>query len=254
MKSRRFIPVALVIIMILTGCTRLIKPEKYVSPAAAELLGRVDAMNARRSTCKGIGTISFKSSLSLPSMRFAWLCSLPDKIRLEVLAPTGTPLLTVSADGKYFYYLSRDKNNRLYKKKADGINLEKIISIPLTISDTSHLLAGAVPLLDFDTAERVDPPEGDYRLRLKRHWPGRTEDIIFDKDTGRPVEIMFFRGNDPEPDYSVRFTGILEVTGVSVPRTITLEGAGGETVVIAVQRFWLETGAPVEKFILSDPS
>lgn len=254
MKSRLFFSVLLVIIMVMTGCARFIKPEKYVTSAAGELLERIDALNTRRSACKGIGTISFKNALSMPRMRFAWLCSLPDRIRMELLAPTGNPLLTLSADGTYFYYQARDKDNRLYKKKADGISLKKIISIPLTIRDTTHLLAGAIPLFDFDRAERIDLPDGQYRLRLKGYWPDRTEEIFFDKDTGEPVGLAFFRRGDDAPDYSVRFTGSREVNGIFVPRTITLEGSGGQTVVIAIDRFWPETDVPVEKFILTNPS
>ena len=254
MNRSVYLSIVLVLIMI-TGCARIIfRPERTVSTEAGKLLERVEAMNARRSACKGIGTIFFESSLSMPSMRFAWLCSLPDRIRMELLSPTGAPLLTVSADSTYFYYLPRDKDNRLYKKKAAGINLEKVISIPLTLNDITHLLAGAIPLLDFDTADRIDLADGNDCLRLKSYWPDRIEDVIFDKDTGRPVAIKFFRGDGNEPDYSALFSGTLEVSGGTVPKTITLTGAGAETVVITIHRFWLETAVPEEKFILSKPS
>ncbi len=255
MKSRLFFFVTLVFILMVTGCARFsIKPEKSVSMAAGALLEQVRLINTRLNACKGIGMMSFKTESPIPRMRFAWLCDLPDRIRLELLAPTGIPLLTVSADGTWFYVLSHSEDHRLHKRKAKRVNLEKIISIPLTIRDASHLLAGAIPLHAFDTAERIDLPDGNYMLHLRNYRPDKTENIFFDKANGRPHKIEFIKGGGHEPEYSVYFNGIRLINGATIPESITLRNDRNESVDIDIQRFWPESGIEAEKFILTTPS
>ncbi len=253
MKKRLFLLVPLAIILITAGCAPFItKPEKTVSPRAEELLDRINAINACMTASKGIGTISFQTRQAMPDMRFAWLCNLPDKIRLELLAPTGTPLLTLAADGDYCYFLPRTGQDRLRKKKATDINLERIISTPLTVSDAAHLLAGAIPLHEFDTAERIAMPDGDYILQLKRHWPGRTENIIFDKTTNRPRQIEFLRGSGQKLEYSVHFIGLQTINDVTIPESMFFRNSRDETAVITISRFWRQADVPIEKFRLTD--
>jgi outer membrane lipoprotein-sorting protein len=254
MKSRLIFSGLLVVMLIMTGCARfIVKPEKTISAAAGDLLERVSAINTGLTASKGIGTLSFQNTHTpVPRMRFAWLCSLPDRIRLEILAPTGNPLLTITADGNYFYVLPRTDNGRLHKEKAKNINLEKAIAVPLTISDAVSLLTGGIPLREFDTAERIDRPGGEYLLRLKRHRPDRTENIIFDETTSRPRKIEFLRGSGDELEYSITFSGTRTIDERTIPESIILQGNRGETVVITINRFWPEADVPAEKFILSD--
>ncbi len=257
MKSRFILPVLMLPMLLLmtSGCARFIKPVKTISPAAADLLARIRTTNGDLKACKGIGTISsWLKAGTMPRTRFAWLCRLPDRLRLEILAPTGTPVMTLSADGKYVYFLPRDGKHRLRRKKADDINLEKIISFPLRLTDAGHLLAGAVPLHEFDSAERVDLPDDNYMLQLTNHWPDRIEKIYFEETTGRPVRIEFLQGSQDQPRYSATFSGVRKIDGKTIPESIILEDDRGNKVVITIDRYWLETDIPVEKFILTDPA
>jgi hypothetical protein len=255
MKIRLPFTALLVVFLTVTGCARLIpRPEKDISPAAGDLLGRITAFNSRMTACKGIGTITFRNRADMPRMRFAWLCRLPDRIRLELLGATGTPLLTMSADGDNFYFLPRTGSGRMRKEKAAGVTLGKAIAVPLTIHDAAHLLAGRIPLLDFDTAERIKPDNGQYGLRLRRHRPERTETIIFDGTTDRPCRIEFRRGAKDALEYAASFSGTRAVNdNTTIPESIALENGQGESVVIEISRFWPETDLPVEKFVLADP-
>jgi hypothetical protein len=253
MKSRIICCLLLAGVMAISGCARLVtRPEKDISTAAGNLLERVYAFNACLTACKGIGTISFPNRTAMPRMRFAWLCSLPDRIRLEILAPTGTPLFTLSADGNYFYILPRTGEGSLHREKAADVNLEKAIAVPLSVSDASHLLAGRIPLSDFDTAERMELANGDYSLRMTCHRPERTENIIFDKTTSRPRKIEFFQGTKGELEYSASFIGARVIGETTIPESIILENGREETVIIAIDRFWPESDVPLEKFILTD--
>lgn len=254
MRSKLICSGLLVVMLIMSGCARfIIKPEKTISAAAGDLLERVSAINTSLTASKGIGTLSFQNTHTpMPRMRFAWLCSLPDRIRLELLAPTGNPLLTLAADGTYFYVLPRTDNGRLHKQKAGSVNLKKAIAVPLTISDAASLLTGGIPLREFDTAERIDLPGGDCLLQLKSHRPDRTENIIFDENTNQPRKIEFLRGSGHELEYSITFNGARTIDERTIPESIMLRNNRGETVVITINRFWPKADVPAEKFILSD--
>lgn len=255
MNNRFFLFILLTVLTTMTGCAGLgVRPEKSVSPEAAVLIDRVKIFNARLNACKGIGTISIKSTRIMPRMRFAWLCDLPDRIRLELLAPTGTPLLTISADGTYFYYQPHNAENKVLKKKAKNINLGKIIGAPLTIDDTCHLLAGAIPLHEFDTAKRIDLPDENVMLQFRSYRPDRVENIFFDKTTRQPAGIDVFHGRNRDPEYSVRFNGTRQINGATIPESIRIENEKGETVTIIIRRFWPASDIEAEKFILTAPS
>ena len=254
--SHRFFPALLLVVLTLAanGCARLaFKPEPVVSPAAAELLDRVQAVNSGLTACKGLGTIDFQNQPHTPRARFAWLCRPPDKIRLEVLAPTGTPLFTLASDGVYVYALSRTGDKKLFKKKAAGLDLHKIISLPLTIGDIACLLSGGIPLRGFDTAERLDPPGGGHLLQLKSRRPDRAQNIAFDPTTGHPSGITFLRGSGPELEYAVALIGVRETDGQLMPEAIRMENDRHESVIIAIDRFWSATNVPDEKFTLTAP-
>jgi outer membrane biogenesis lipoprotein LolB len=254
MKNRRIIIALLAALLSVSGCASLIpRPEKNISPEAGDLLERIVAFNSRLKACKGIGTISFRSRADMPRMRFAWLCRLPDRIRLELLGATGTPLLTLSADGDNFYFLPRADNSRLRKEKAAGVTLGKAIAVPLPIPDAAHLLAGRIPLLDFDTAERIKPDNGKYGLLLRQHRPERTETIIFDETTDRPCRIEFRQGSKDALEYAASFSGVRTVEDTTIPESIILENGQGESVAIEISRFWPETDLPIEKFVLTNP-
>lgn len=251
----RVFPV-LVILLMMTGCAGfpVFRPEKKVSAAAGELLERVNVINSRMTACKGIGAIAFENPAGMPRMKFAWLCSLPDKIRLEVLAPTGQPLMTISSDGTYVYFLPRNETGQVRKRKAVNITLESILPVPLTFSDITHLLAGCIPVRDFDTAERLDDtPDGEYVLELKRRRPDETEHIVFDAAATRPHRIDFFQGDKQEPDYSAVLIGARAIDGTTIPDSLILKnGRDGRAAIITIDRFWTAADVPVEKFILSD--
>ncbi|MEW6079373.1 MAG: hypothetical protein AB1724_16325 [Thermodesulfobacteriota bacterium] len=254
MSDRRTFPFLLIVLLAISGCAGLApKPEKRISPEAVKLLEQIRAHNSRLTACKGIGTITFRNRADMPRMRFAWLCRLPDCIRLELLGATGTPLLTMSADGDNFYFLPRTGSGRMRKEKAAGVTLGKAIAVPLTIHDAAHLLAGRIPLLDFDTAERIEPGNGQYGLRLRQNRPERTETIIFDGTTDRPCRIEFRQGSKDGLEYAASFSGVRTAEDTTIPESIILENGQEESVVIEISRFWPETDLPIEKFVLTGP-
>jgi outer membrane lipoprotein-sorting protein len=255
MKSKFIAPVLLIAFLAINGCAGLTpRPEKTISGEAAYLLKRVSEFDSRITACKGVGTISIRSRSDMPRMRFAWLCRLPDRVRLELLAPTGTPLLTLSSDGDTFYFLPRDGNGRMRKEKAANVTLGKAIDVPMTVQETAHLLAGRVPLLDFDEAESIEATGGGDGLRLKRHRPAKTEIIFFDAGTGRPNRIEFLKGEEEALEYVASFEGEKAISGdTTIPEALILENSWGGTVEIEFSRFWPEQDLPVEKFVLTAP-
>ena len=255
--GRPFLPLLALpaLLLMLSGCGGFsgVRPAKTVSGRAGDLLTRIDAINSRLTACKGTGTITLRNAGNMPRMEFAWLCSPPDKIRLELLAPTGQPLITLSSDGSHLYFLPHTRNGRVHKIKEKGMDLERILSVPLPISDASQLLAGRIPILDFDTAERLDRPGGEYILRLNRQRPRAAEDIVFEGDSRRPVAIEFFQEGKKEPEYTVELIGSQKIDNIPIPESIELiNNHNGRRAMITIDRFWTSADVSADKFILTD--
>ena len=94
---------------------------------------------------KGLGILSIKSKKKRYSNRFVWASKLPDKIRLELLSPMGTPTYSIAIDGEFFYVLSYI-DNKFYKRNINKISLKEFIGIDISGRDLLFFLIGRVPI------------------------------------------------------------------------------------------------------------
>lgn len=79
------------------------------------------------------------------STRGAMLVQDPDHLRLEVLTPLRTPLLTVASDGTALHAWSQQRAT-FYRGDAAGAVLAELTSGAVTIADVVTLLTGGLPL------------------------------------------------------------------------------------------------------------
>ncbi|MFP4039415.1 MAG: hypothetical protein ACLFS7_02640 [Desulfosudaceae bacterium] len=258
--TKRLFPLILLLgALLLNGCALLPArrpplPEKdRISQPARLALEELDRRNADLTSFKGVGKISVKKEGRQMQARLALMAVLPDKIRFEVLSPSGQPFMSLSTDGSDFYLRQRGDKERFIKKSARRLTLEKFLRIPVTAEDIIQVLAGRVPLIDYDTAVLAADSDQVNRLTIKDWSEDRREVIYLDQATGRPFRLEFFDGKDQQPVYSFAPLDEKNIAGYDIPEKILLSGTDGLTVTITLDRYWADITVPPDKFVLTDP-
>ncbi len=258
--TKRLFPVILLLgALLLHGCALLpagrppLPEEDRISQPARLALEELDRRNAALTSFKGLGKISLKKEGRQMQARLALMAVLPDKIRFEVLSPSGQPFLSLSTDGSDFYLRQHGDKGRFIKRSARRLTLEKFLHVPVTAEDIIQLLAGRVPLIDYDTAVLAADSDQVNRLTVKDWSQDRREVIYLDPVTGRPLRLEFFDGKDKQPVYSFAPLGEKDIAGYDIPEKILLSGADGLAVTITLDRYWADITVTPDKFVLTDP-
>lgn len=127
--------------------------------------------------------------------------SRPDRARLEILTPLGTPGATILlAEGMLQVY--QPLPNALLKGSLDSPELEKRSPLPVPLKSLAPLLRGAVPLEDGEITERDETPPvlvsgtaGNPMRVVEVNRGGRVvQRVTVDAAGGYPVEDVRFDG------------------------------------------------------------
>jgi outer membrane lipoprotein-sorting protein len=247
--------IGLCLVVFLSGCAGWATRQRPVLSFRAErALAVLAAQEASApSASKGLGKIILQTATRKQSLRLAWLVKLPDKIRVEVLAPTGQSLLTFATDGTYVYFLPHGPEAQLTKKHARNIYLEHLTGLPVRIEDLLSLLSGRFPLRPYDTATVDDGRAGKYVLALKKNWQGVIQAVYFDAVSEIPYSVEVFNNWGNRLAYRATVRGWQQVEEARLPREIFLESGRGETATLIIRRFWVEADIADDKFVLTDP-
>ena len=112
-------------LFLLTACSTIsqhtaIKTGEPGSPSETEkarsLLDALVNLNSGLDSFKGIGKATFSSKGKKQVARVAWMGSGRNRIRIEVLDPSGRPSVSFANDGEWSYLLSRNPL-RFYKNR-----------------------------------------------------------------------------------------------------------------------------------------
>ncbi len=253
---RRFNPFsgiwALFFLVYVAGCAEVTRtdvrhPEAGVIEAQA-LMDHLGRKNIDLRTFKGLGTMRLKEGEALQTMRVAWMVELPEKLRIEALAVSGQPMVSIAGDGQWLYLLSHS-DHRFYKKQyASGF--DGFFSIPVQPSEMIALLGGKIPVAPHHTAHLMrDPDSQGYRLVLKKRWQGIAEKIYLDPEQRKVLRIERFdsRGNLV---YQVKQDNFQAVAGFELPFWIQASGDDGSFFELTVERWWTNVPVDPEGFAL----
>ena len=176
----------------------------------------------------------------------AWAGSLPDKIRMEILSAAGRPDLSIAGDGKKLYFLFH--HNKKFYKKSFNTGLNKIISIPIKITDIIALLAGRIPLLEYNNASlKKDPLSDEPVIILKKGKGEIIEKIFLDaaKKNVRHIELFDSKGSIM---YAAAFKGIRKIKNYNIPTGVKLSDDDA-VVHINIDKYWVDI--PIEQSIFA---
>ena len=241
---------ALVLVVLVASCASLAPPgpeTSRLSPGKADcLLAHIRSTNKKVTPYKAIGRIRVEDSAGAWSVRAAWMTAPGGCFRVEALGLAGQPFAKVicNPDRCAFHLL---ENGQLRKKNTGRRSLAPLAGVDIRIDDLGLLLAGGVPLIDYDAAAAYETDTGSLMLELKKRFSGTGQRLLFDPDSLDIREIKIFgRG---EVAYRVRIPEMLASKGRRVPARLEISDPDGHFLRLTVERFW--TDAAVSKKVFS---
>ena len=256
----QFVLIIVLVAVLLAACSSLSrktsKPEDLAAIAEARMvLLTLSSQNEKLRNFKGIGKIRvwYRGKNKIDE-KIAWIGSDTVKISIVVLI-SGYPAIKIASDGKWVYYYEAGNGAPLYAKyPATNATLQRIVSVPIKISDIITLLAGRTPLREHHSVllHRQDSDIG-YVLTLKKRWYGIVEKIYLAEDKKQVRQIEFFN-RFGSLIYRARFDEMQTVNSYQVPASLSISNDESMAFQLEVQRYW--TGIPVNSsmFVLKPPN
>ncbi|CAB1069189.1 hypothetical protein D1AOALGA4SA_578 [Olavius algarvensis Delta 1 endosymbiont] len=229
-------------------------PDAAAQAEARALLAVIGSRNTGLNNFKGRGAIKVwqKGQLKFKEKIF-WIGSGTDKVRV-VLTLGGYPAVKMASDGKWFYYYEVAAGDPIYKKiAASNANLKRILSISIHTDDVLSLLAGRVPIREYNSA-LLEPAETGpgYVLILKKRWWGIRQKIYLDPSK-RHVRQVEFYSRSGSLIYRARFDEMQPVKEYLVPARLNITNGSDANFELDIKDFWADVAVEPSMFVLNPP-
>lgn len=248
--NAQLITILLIASFFLSACSHLkARVADSDQEEARTLLLNLQNKNYHLKTFKGIGNFKLWDKGKLQAARLAWIGFKPEKLRLEILAVSGQPAVSIANNGSWLYFLSHSPH-RFYKKRSTKADLKRLISIPITYGDVIALLVGRAPIHEYNTASIIRNEAGDgYVLVLKKRWQGIIEKIYLDekKTAVRKVEMFDSRGSLV---YMAVFEKMQTINKYQVPLKLVISN---DDIVfqLDIEKYWADIVVSPSMFVLN---
>lgn len=237
-------------IVFIFACHPRISPDLGKATSKAErLLSKLYARNNALKTFKGIGQFRIWNASGSKSARIAWLGEVNGRFRVEILGPTGRPLMKMAYDGEFFYFYSIDREG-IKKNKARNPSLGHVIDVPVSLRELVFFLSGRFPVYEHRRVElrntessRVD------QLVLRRFWSGVIEKIALTEDHAavKSVSIYDWHGLS----YQASLSEYRQWGDFSIPERIILSNGKSTGFEIRINRYWPNVDVKDGQFAIS---
>ncbi len=237
----------------LSGCT-ILPPKQVVrvpdSPEVTAILSQLHHENDELTTFKGTGKLKLWKNGKNQIVRAAWTGARPDKIRIVIQGITGVPVAGMAADGAW-YYLQSYSENSFYKAEARNPDMEKLVSIAVTVEDLIRLVAGSIPIRPYFSSRlhRISDA-GGYLLSLLGEEGNVIQTIIFDTSRSQVKHIEMFTPKGTLA-YRVDFGGKTEFEGFGVPERLVFSNDNGSGFQLDMDQFWPNAPVSAEMFVIT---
>ena len=244
--------------IIATGCSTLKQRAEgplatTISPEAEALFNRLRSQNSQLQSFKGTGRMRIENQNGIQQARIMWAGYQNEKLRLEIMGATGQPVFSFAYDGERIYLISHTEN-RFYSKRSSDASLEKLISLPISVSDTLDLLVGRIPMEKECLPISVHvKEEGEQILVLKSlERKAGHQKITIDTASGSVRRIEAF-DKDESLEYQAEFIRMQNVSGFEVPKELRFSDGSQASLQLFVERFWPNVALPESLFELDRP-
>lgn len=215
------------------------------------MLARVEQINAKLKTFKGVGRLDIETPERHQTARIVWAGDLIDRrVRLDVIG-AGLPAASMAADGRHVYL--RDSADGSVRSRASAnADLNGLLSLPVTVDDVLCALAGRLPDLAGDRTD-VHPGAGKDELVLlfSRHFGAPLAQAGVDSSGERLHHVAFFHRNG-DLDYRIDYLDHRIVGGYRLPHRIEIRDARS-VLRIRVDRWWTDVVLDAAMFVLTAP-
>ena len=238
-------------LLLLPGCLGMKRgPEKPKATLAFRLALKAKEFNRGIITAKGLGWITIEQNFKIEKYRIAWAVACPDKMRITLLS-LGHPVETIIADGKRVTFISHTGRHEPHIIKAANPSLANFIHISLRAKDIIKMLAGQMPIIEFDTA-RINPLDSldGTPLVLSRSWRGDVGRILMDRNE-KPIKYqpMDFQGRS---SYIFTAGKFKQIDSFEIPMEITIKDQRGGRVLLTITRFFQNISLKDDIFSLTE--
>lgn len=257
-SMKHFVLFLISLTLIATGCSTLKQRAEgplalSSSPEAEALFSRLQSRNSSLRSFKGTGRMRIKGTSGIQQARLMWAGYLNEKLRLEIMGATGQPVFSFANDGERIYLISHTEN-QFYSKRDSNANLEKLISLPITVSACLDLLAGRMPSKAPLLPMAVQGEEKGEQILILKGLDRKTGDrkIFIDALSGdiRQIEVFDTDGNLA---YRAEFVHMQTVSGFKVPGELQISNGDQASLQLVVERFWPNAPVSERLFVLAKP-
>ena len=236
-------------------------PEEIEALALIEQLKQV---NQGLETFKGIGRMRFQSPEGGGTFRAYWGGTSDGRLRFELRSVTGQPILSLAADGKWFYTLVHSKDRLDRRRMTSNTKLSiPHVSIPLKVIDIVTYLVGGVPLCPHHTAQ-LTRSNGENSTKIQPKASLKEPDLVLTlrKRLGRVCERVYLRASDMRPHrvelydsaynlaYRVGVSGLLQVDGYQLPAALRFSIDQETQIDLHIERYWANPALSPSFFVL----
>ena len=213
------------------------------------MLAMVQNTNADLVSFKGIGKITLTSPTRTRTERVGWIGLDDERIRIEILGPTGPPVASFASDGQYFY-LNLRAEKQFYRKYANAESFNDLFGVPVMPSDLVSLLKGRIPIRPHvGTNLFVRSGNDGYLLGLTRKWRTTIQELVFDDRKQKVMQVDMYK-----PGKTLIYRAQLEnrrrVGAIEVPFRLILTADTGDRLQLDIDRYWTNVSVDPSVFIL----
>ena len=211
------------LIIFLSACAS--PPKRYIPSPPDRLYSQQELLSILEIRNKAVNSIEGKLSSSIISggenrkTTELILIKKPQHLRMDILSPFGSPVLTMATNGEDIN-LQYHSRNRFFSGKAGDPNMAAILSPSLNIEELVLILTGGIPLITFDESKSTSTWEREgYRLSLQNETT--RQDILFDGKGLYPLTSTIYDRQE-RTLLSVTMGKYKGVDGFDFPSTINL--------------------------------
>lgn len=152
----------------LAGCAARRAARRAIDSREETLLVTVDAVRGATApfALRGRFSVRLDSPGASGTVQGAAILHQPDRFRIELLSPFGTPLLYVASDGRALHAFSH-RDGRFFRGDDAARVLGELTGGAVGLADVNRLLTGLLPLPEAPLVELYEDEAGLVRLTLE---------------------------------------------------------------------------------------
>ena len=244
-----FCSLLLIPILLLAACQPRISTEPLQGDSSAErLLARIYTRNQNLQTFKGIGSVRLRHDAKSQTARIAWMAAMDGRIRIEILGPSGRPLIKLAYDGETFYY-RRAADDGVRQRRIGNPGLDRVIDVPLKMRELVYFLAGRFPLYENHEVRFAQSGSRSLDCLILTHGlSGLREELRLSSSHETVESVTLYKGDALR--YQVRLSDYRQADGFFIPSRLDFSSAQAAGFTIRVERFWANPAVSASQFVI----